>query len=365
MSEEVRAVRVEWNEFVPDRPEPPAARPFELPDFQEAQAEESASPQAAGGPASAAPPGQSRRSPPPPAEAANGVILGSPEPVDVDNGVVLAPPVGEESLDGGDSLVTELEEAVSALAPLDTYEGTRIAGLRVRWRDFSAFRQTEDDPKPEPVQFGLWVVIDDLASLLRMVMEDESQRGERRMPYFGIVWPSAESLVKRLLTSPSLKGKTVLDLGCGLGLCGFTAAAMGARVTFFDWEPRAIAIVKATAAAQEWPDARFNYIVGDWRRPPQHLGSFDLILGADLLYEQSSPDAVAMFLARHLKPGAEAWVTDPGRPQAWPFIGRALDQGLELLRREWLAPTRVQPDIALLRMRRPFFGARSGIRGRI
>lgn len=239
------------------------------------------------------------------------------------------------------------------------WDGPTLAGLKLRWREFRAERYTGEE-----IKFGFWVVVDDLAALLRMMMEEEALGAERRMPYFGIVWPSAESLVARMINGPDIKGKQVLDLGCGLGMCGFAAAAMGARVTFFDWEPRAIEIIKATAEAQEWPDPRFGYVVGDWRQPPR-LNSFDLILGADLLYEQSSPDAVAQFLAKHLKPGGEAWVTDPGRPQAWPFIGRALDHGLELVRRERLAPQRVAPDIALLRLRRPFFGAHSGIRGRI
>ena len=94
----------------------------------------------------------------------------------------------------------------------------------------------------------------------------------------------------------------MLDLGCGLGACGFAAARRGARVTFFDWEPRAIEIVAASAERQPIPPSRSSTSLGDWRQPPP-LGPFDLILGADVLYEQRNAPAVATFLASHLAPG--------------------------------------------------------------
>ena len=80
---------------------------------------------------------------------------------------------------------------------------------------------------------------------------------------------------------------------------------------------------------------------------------FDLILGADLLYERRNVRPVAALLARHLKPGAEAWITDPGRLHARPFpaLGRAA--GLELLDREILPAPAHHPEITLLRLGRP------------
>ena len=93
-------------------------------------------------------------------------------------------------------------------------------------------------------------------------------------------------------------------------------------------------------------------MVGDWRRPPP-LGPFDLILGADVLYERRNAPAVAAFLAGHLKPGAEAWIADPGRPQAGPFPTLAAEHGLELVGQETLPPGEHGTEITLLRVRRP------------
>ena len=169
---------------------------------------------------------------------------------------------------------------------------------RVRGAGDSPARPTGADR----ASFGIWVPVDpDI--LLDQITEAEYYAFDERMPYFGAVWPSAESLVARLQSGPALDGKDVLDLGCGLGSCGIAAATRGAHVTFVDWEPRALEIAEQSALHQEAPLSRFDFVVADWRKPPK-LRPFDLILGADVLYEDRNAPAVATFLVQHLKPGA-------------------------------------------------------------
>ena len=217
-----------------------------------------------------------------------------------------------------------------------------IAGLRLRW-------QTVPEPDGAEAAFGLWV-LDDPDATLDAITQEEFDRTDERMPYFAMVWASAESLVAAVLAGPRLDGQHVLDLGCGLGPCGFAAARHGARVTFFDWEPRALEIVAASASRQPAPAATFDFVVGDWRQPPP-FGPFDLILGADVLYERRNAPAVAAFLAGHLKPGAEAWIADPGRPQAGPFPDLAAEAGLDLIGTEVLPPRAHGAEITLVRLR--------------
>ncbi|HLH27119.1 MAG TPA: class I SAM-dependent methyltransferase [Chloroflexota bacterium] len=224
-----------------------------------------------------------------------------------------------------------------------------VAGIPLEWREFRV-PDSDGNPAGGEAAFGLWVPACDLDALVAPITQEEFARSDERLPYFGAIWPAAAALVAKLLAGPPLDGTHALDLGCGLGACGFAAASRGARVTFFDWEPRALAIVAASARAQAAPADRFAFVVGDWRAPPP-CGPFDLILVADVLYEARNGPAVAAFLARHLAPGGEAWLADPGRPHARDFPALAEQAGLELLSSEQLPPRAPKGRSSLLRLR--------------
>ena len=230
-----------------------------------------------------------------------------------------------------------------------------VAGLPLIWREFRAIRSDGRHAEGEPISFGIWVVDDPDALVNRVTLEGPDGRHndgrDDGMPYFGLIWPAAESLVAKILTGPRLDGMQVLDLGCGLGACGFAATRLGAYVTFLDREPRALEIVRASAAEPEWRAATFDFVVGDWQTPPP-IGPFDLVLGADVLYGRENGPAVAAFLAQHLRPGAEAWMADPGRISAESFPTTAREVGLKLVRTERLPTREHQPDVRLLRLRR-------------
>ena len=107
------------------------------------------------------------------------------------------------------------------------------------------------------------------------------------------------------LSSPA----SVLDLGCGMGLAGAVAAALGARVLFADIEPSSLLFARLNSLP--WA-SRVRTRRLDWRTD-ELAETFDLILGADILYERSQWEFLEPFWRRHLAPYGTVLLGEPGR----------------------------------------------------
>ena len=105
-----------------------------------------------------------------------------------------------------------------------------------------------------------------------------------------------------------------MELGCGLGVPALVAAARGAKVTALDWAPAAIELLRENAERNR---IALEAVAIDWRA---FDGSYDLVLGSDLLYEARNADALLEILPRL---GPEVFLADPGRPAASGFFERA------------------------------------------
>lgn len=75
---------------------------------------------------------------------------------------------------------------------------------------------------------------------------------DSRDTYGSQLWPAAVFIARLLAASPKeIEGRTVLELGCGNGLCSLAAARLGAaHVLATDYRPLPLALVKRAADAQ-------------------------------------------------------------------------------------------------------------------
>ena len=98
----------------------------------------------------------------------------------------------------------------------------------------------------------------------------------------------------------ALHGARTLELGCGLGLPSLAAALAGGRVLATDWSPQAIELLRANAAPQR--ASRWSVERADWAEPDALLerAPWDLVLGADLLYERRNAELLLPLLPRLL-----------------------------------------------------------------
>ncbi len=105
----------------------------------------------------------------------------------------------------------------------------------------------------------------------------------QQLPYWAFAWAAGQGLARYLLAHPELvKGKRVLDFGCGSGVVGIAAAKAGAAsVVCCDNDPLALIACEVNAlhngvnieAIRNWDDLG---------------GGFDCLLAADILYDLTS-----------------------------------------------------------------------------
>ena len=116
------------------------------------------------------------------------------------------------------------------------------------------------------------------------LLDERAFEHEEFLPYWAELWPSGVALARRV-AARALKGARVLELGCGLGLPSLAAALAGGRVLATDWSPQAIELLRDNA---ERNGAELELEIADWAHPEALIerAPWDLVLGADLLYER-------------------------------------------------------------------------------
>ena len=159
-----------------------------------------------------------------------------------------------------------------------------------------------------------------------LISEEDFVRDDR-LPYWADLWPSSTILAGRLLSEPGA-GRTLLELGCGLGLVTVAAQLAGFAVTATDYYEDALRFTRLNSrrATGREPSTRLV----DWRDLPADLGRFDYVVAADVLYERPYGALVAATVARTLRRGGSALIADPGRIAAESFLEECARLGLRL-----------------------------------
>jgi predicted nicotinamide N-methyase len=149
------------------------------------------------------------------------------------------------------------------------------------------------------------------------LIDEEAFDEDEFMPYWAELWPSGVALA-RVVAGLDLDGKRVLELGAGLGLPSLAAALRGADVLAIDWAGDAVALLRDNAA-RNGISLRAERV--RWDEPEAILAEapWDLVLGADVLYEQRNADRLLELLPRL---GADILLADPGRPFAAAFLAQ-------------------------------------------
>lgn len=193
-------------------------------------------------------------------------------------------------------------------------------------------RRTEGEYLRLPYWAELW---DSAAGVVSFLAKEHEDRERRLEAGARGAKPALSSI---LYPRSSSSSSNVLDLGCGMGLTGTVAAALGARVLFADLETPPLLFARLNSLP--WA-GRIRTRQLDWRT--DRLGErFDLIIGSDVLYERGQWDHLKTFWRAHLAPGGIVLLGEPGRPTGKAFPEWITSHGWVL--RVEARPVSTQPD---------------------
>lgn len=141
---------------------------------------------------------------------------------------------------------------------------------------------------------------------------------EDKCPYYGVLWPAAEGLVEFVLKNQEkFKNKKMIEIGCGLAYPSLVAKFLGADIVTTDFHLGVVDFLNRNLRhnTMELEFKRLN-----WRDPVDSIGTFDIVIGSDVLYEARHPSDVAQGFKRLLNPSGEVWLSDPGRGYLQRFV---------------------------------------------
>ena len=149
------------------------------------------------------------------------------------------------------------------------------------------------------------------------LIDEKAFDEEEFLPYWAELWPSGVELAKVVAGLP-LRGVRVLEIGAGLGLPSLSAALGGADVLATDWAADAVELLRGNAE-RNGISMRVERVRWDDPAPLLRGSPWEVVLGADLLYEQRNAEQLLELLPRL---GGDLLLAEPGRPFASAFLER-------------------------------------------
>ena len=128
----------------------------------------------------------------------------------------------------------------------------------------------------------------------------------------------------------SLRGKTIIDIGCGGGLLSEGMAAMGAKVTGIDLSEKALGVARLHLL-ESGQQVDYRQIAAEDMATAQP-GAFDTVTCLEMLEHVPDPASIVRACAQLVKPGGEVFFSTINRnPKAYLFAILGAEYILNLL----------------------------------
>lgn len=141
------------------------------------------------------------------------------------------------------------------------------------------------DPLSEPTDRRMAVIV-----RIRMLPREQCHTAPTALT----LWPAARLLASHIVThGTEWKNQCVLELGCGVGLCGIVMAKYARHVILSDGDSKCLDLVRENCIRNGVGSTTSCALVA-WGSPPElpamAAANVDLVIGSDLIY---SPESLA------------------------------------------------------------------------
>lgn len=129
-------------------------------------------------------------------------------------------------------------------------------------------------------------------------------------PIFGVIWPAGEILANHMLNY-DVQGKRILEVGCGIALSSLLLNHRCADISATDYHPEVGNFLAENVKLNTGKTIPFTRL--DWTENTGDIGTFDMIIGSDIIYEQAHAKNLSNFINNHANQQCEVVIVDPGR----------------------------------------------------
>ncbi|MDT7041018.1 hypothetical protein [Candidatus Nitronereus thalassa] len=132
--------------------------------------------------------------------------------------------------------------------------------------------------------------------------------------YWNRIWASEVGLSEFLIREfypDSLKGKKILELGCGTGLAGMVCGKLGGIPTFSDKVPMVMESIREACRLNKL--SKYQTLVLDWANCEGIGHRYDTVLGSEIFYDNTFLNDISRLLDQVLTPGGTGLFCDPNR----------------------------------------------------
>ena len=137
-------------------------------------------------------------------------------------------------------------------------------------------------------------------------------------PLWAKIWEPCLILADYLASMPVNPEKRFLEIGGGLGLVGIVASSFGHKVTMTEYNHDALNFANANAHINNC-SSNIEIKELDWNKP-ELKGTFDRILGCEIIYKKESFYPILRLFRTYLKEDGEILLSERARKSSMEFF---------------------------------------------